>query len=218
MKRPDPRLSRRAVLRAGVAASLAGLTGCVGGGDGAATDPSTPRWTTSDATEAGGTDPAGSSSSPTATPAPTTASGSVTWRTTELTDVLTDEPFTVAQFEGTPVLVEFFAVWCPVCTDQQTEIGRLLDRREDVVAISLNVDPNEDAETVREHAREKRFDWRYAVAPTGVTRAFVEEFGTVVTSPPSAPAVRVCPDGSASLVGGRGVKSADELAETFGAC
>ncbi|MFB6351225.1 MAG: SDR family NAD(P)-dependent oxidoreductase, partial [Bradymonadaceae bacterium] len=42
--------------------------------------------------------------------------GEASWRTVDLTDVRTGEAFTISQFEGRPVLLEFFAVWCPKCT------------------------------------------------------------------------------------------------------
>lgn len=145
----------------------------------------------------------------------TAAGGSDAWRTTELTDVLTDETFTIGGLEP-PVLVETFAVWCPTCTRQQGEVGALLDRRDDVTAVSLNVDANEDAATVREHAESEGFDWPAAVAPPEVTTSLKETFGTTVLNPPSAPVVRVCAE-SATLLG-TGVKSADDLADSLEAC
>lgn len=140
------------------------------------------------------------------------------WRAVELTDVITDETFTLEAFSGQPVLVEFFAVWCPVCTSQQRAMGTLVDRRDDVVAVSVNVDPNEDTEQVREHAAEHGFDWRYAVSPPSMTKALIEEFGPVVSNAPAAPVVRICPNGGASLVEGRGLKSADDLEAAFDRC
>ncbi len=197
--------SRRAVLRGGVGAVLTALAGCTAGTDGdrasAATTPTTVGETADAPTTTTGTAPAVGD-----------------WRAVELTDVTTDETFTIEGFAGRPVLVEFFAVWCPVCTRQQEEMGALVDRMDDVAAVSLNVDPNEDAEQVREHASEHGFDWHYAVAPSSMTRALVEEFGSVVTNAPAAPVVTVCPDGGASLAEGRGVKSAGDLATAFERC
>ena len=194
--------SRRDVLRGGVGAVLAALAGCTSGAD-----------------DGGG---GSGTTTPTAADATTTTTGpppAVTdWRAVELTDVTTSETFSIEGFAGRPVLVEFFAVWCPVCTSQQEEMGALVDRTDDLVAVSLNVDPNEDAEQVSEHASEHGFDWHYAVAPSSMTRALVEEFGTVVTNAPAAPVVTVCPGGGASLVEGRGVKSADDLAAAFDRC
>ncbi len=46
------------------------------------------------------------------------------WMKTQLTDVRTNETFTVDGFDR-PVLLESFAVWCPTCTSQQKEIQKL---------------------------------------------------------------------------------------------
>ena len=51
----------------------------------------------------------------------TAAEPAVAWLATELTDVATGETFTLAEFAGTPVLLESFAVWCPICTNQQKQ-------------------------------------------------------------------------------------------------
>lgn len=148
---------------------------------------------------------------------PATAASS--WRATELTDVATGQPFAIQQFEGRPALLEFFAVWCPVCTSQQRVLGDIVDRPDAPVVISLNTDPNEDADRVREYLeRHPAFDWRYAVLPASVTKALVDEFGSVIATPPAAPIVRVCPGGDADLVDGRGVKSADALLAAVEQC
>lgn len=190
------------MIRGGVSVLLAALAGCAGSSRSANTP------------ETGGTSTdADSAGMETSTP-----SAVDDWRAVELTDVTTGEAFTVSGFGGRPVLVEFFAVWCPVCTSQQQELGTLVERRDDLVAISLNVDPNEDAEQVREHAEKKGFDWRYAVSPPAMTKALIDEFGTVVTNAPAAPVVRICPDRTAALVDGRGLKSADALAASFDSC
>ena len=69
----------------------------------------------------------------------------VAWLATELTDVSTGETFTIAEFAGTPVLLESFAVWCPICTNQQKQVRALHEEvGDDVISIALNTDPNED--------------------------------------------------------------------------
>jgi cytochrome oxidase Cu insertion factor (SCO1/SenC/PrrC family) len=211
--RPRTTPSRRDLLRAVGAAALAGLAGC--STDSGAAD-GTDSGAASDGAGTTGTEAGTGTGTPTPTGTATTTGSD--WRTVELTDVTTGESFTIESLAGQPVLLEFFAVWCPVCTAQQEALATLVDRRDDVVAVSLNTDPNEDAGTVREHAASKGFDWRYAVAPPPMTRALVAEFGSVVTSPPSAPVVRRCPDGRAALVEGRGVKSADALASALEEC
>lgn len=173
------RSSRRAFLSAVTAGGLAGVAGCLGGGSGGSGD-------------------SGDSGDATA------------WRTTELTDVLTDETFTVETLPK-PVLLETFAVWCSTCLRQQKQIRTLHERigTDAVTSVTLNTDPNEDAATVRNHAEEEGFDWRYAVSPPEVTNALVESFGETVTVPPKAPVIVVCEDGARRLRDG--VKSAGDL-------
>lgn len=203
---------RRAVLGAAAGAVIAALAGCTGSSSSspAATPPTeTPAPTTAppDTTTASPDDEPGTS-----TTAPT-------WRELELTDVLSGETFTVGGFVGQPVLLEFFAVWCPVCTAQQKAVREALAHRPELVPISLNVDPNEGEDQVREHVQaHDGFDWRYAVASTTMTHRLIQEFGSVIANPPAAPVVRVCPDGTASLLDERGAKPAEALLASFDAC
>jgi thiol-disulfide isomerase/thioredoxin len=135
------------------------------------------------------------------------------WASIELVDAVTGEPFTIADFAGRPILVESFAVWCPICLRQQKEMARLLELEGDsIVHVSLDTDPNEDAVAVRRHAEEHGFTWRFAVAPFEMTQRLIDEFGLIVANPPSAPVLLIDVDGSARLLP-RGVKSAEELLE-----
>ncbi|MCT9096253.1 TlpA disulfide reductase family protein [Haloarchaeobius sp. HME9146] len=118
------------------------------------------------------------------------------WEDTELTNVLTGETFTVSQFDK-PVLVETFAVWCSNCKRQQDELIEFHEAvGDDVVSVALNIDQNEDAEKVRNHAESHGYDWYYAVSPPAVTRQIVDEFGTSMTSPPIVPMLLRCSDGT----------------------
>ncbi|WP_435345803.1 TlpA family protein disulfide reductase [Haloarchaeobius sp. HRN-SO-5] len=185
----DP-ISRRDALRLAGVGVTAGLAGCLDAFEGA----------TGDDTSVGDDD-----------------GGDVDWRTATLTDVLTDEQFTIADFDR-PVLVETFAIWCSNCKRQQDELKRFHDAvGEDVVSVALNTDPNEDAAAVREHARSHGYDWRYAVSPPAVTRSLVDEFGASMTSPPIVPMVLYCPDGMATRLQ-NGHKPTSYLRERTGEC
>lgn len=131
------------------------------------------------------------------------------WRNVTLQDVGTGEDFTVSGLEK-PVLVESFAVWCPTCTRQQQEIKQL-KQDINVTSVSLDVDPNEDSEKVRNHIRRNNFTWRYAVAPTGLTQKLVDRYGPSMANPPSTPVVLACEDETRKLE--NGVKTASELEE-----
>jgi len=138
--------------------------------------------------------------------------GDLAWIDIELEDIVTGEKFSVGQFIGEkPILLESFAVWCPTCTAQQKQIRVLhADIGDDVISISLDTDPNEDAARVREHLNRNGFDWRYAVAPADLSRGLIDDFGITVVNAPSAPVILICLDGQARLLDS-GSKSADVL-------
>lgn len=136
---------------------------------------------------------------------------STDWRDISLKDVRTGRTFTIADFKGKTVILETFAVWCPTCTKQQREIKQLhSDIGDEFVSISLDVDPNESEEKVKEHLKRNGFDWLYAIAPPELTKLLMDEFGTVIVNAPSAPVVLISEDGDARLLE-RGVKSAEKL-------
>ncbi|ELZ90138.1 hypothetical protein C440_17076 [Haloferax mucosum ATCC BAA-1512] len=119
------------------------------------------------------------------------------WFTTELTDVRTGEAFTIEGLLDRPILLETFAVWCSNCLRQQREMVTFHEAvGDDVLTVALDIDPNEDAEKVRDHAERHGFDWRYAVSPEPVTKSLTEAFGSSMASAPVVPMLRLCPDGS----------------------
>ncbi|MBT3363654.1 MAG: redoxin family protein [Chloroflexi bacterium] len=133
------------------------------------------------------------------------------WMEIELTDAATGQTFTIADFKGKPILLESFAVWCPTCLAQQREMKKLLESEgENIIHISLDTDPNEDAEIVRGHIERHGLDWYFAVAPAELTNALIDEFGLSVVSAPRAPVVLIFEDQSARFLRS-GVKSAAEL-------
>lgn len=140
------------------------------------------------------------------------------WMDAELKDVRTQEAFKISDFKGKPVLLESFAVWCPICTKQQEEIKKLHEEIGDsVVSVSLDTDPDEDEAFVKEHIEKNGFDWRYAVSPVEITRSLIDDFGVGIVNAPSAPVILICEDGSARQLD-RGVKDVDELKEEIAKC
>jgi len=141
------------------------------------------------------------------------------WLAIELTDVSTGESFTIAEFADTPVLLESFAVWCPICTNQQKQVRALHEAvGDEVVSIALNTDPNEDLAKVAAHLKRHGFDWRYAVAPPELILALKDEFGVGILNAPSAPMVLICPEQNVRELLRRGVKRANFLQEQVAAC
>ena len=133
------------------------------------------------------------------------------WMDIELTDVATGQKFKISDFKGKPVLLESFAVWCPTCLRQQREIKKVREIRGDaIVHISLDTDPNEDADKIREHMERNGLDWYFVVAPIELTNALIDEFGLAVVNAPRAPVILIYEDQSTKLLRS-GVKSAEEL-------
>jgi hypothetical protein len=228
----DRRLSRRRLLATGVALGVGAIAGCLGGDDGGddATTTGAMDSMETDTMDGMGTETMDSMGTDimsgdgsddgmdTETAMGTAESGmDAAWRTTDLTDVSNGETFTIGGFDGTVVL-ETFAVWCPTCTRQQKQLRGIAAGMDAVAVVSLNVDPNEDAEKVRKHAEENGFGWYYAVAPTDVTKSLTDAFGSTVLNAPSAPVIVVCPDGSATVLEGRGVKSTTTIENALADC
>ena len=141
------------------------------------------------------------------------------WLAVELSDVRSGEAFTIADFAGTPVLLESFAVWCPICTSQQKQVRALHEEVGDqVVSIALNTDPNESDKQVTAHLDRNGFDWRYAVASADLIRALRDEFGVRVLNAPSAPMILICPDQQTRTLLRRGVKRSDYLQQRIATC
>lgn len=133
------------------------------------------------------------------------------WKSLKLVDAENEEEFSLETYQGKKVLVEAFAVWCPVCTRQQQEIQKLHEELGDTfISLSLDVDPNEDAAKVRAYRAQHGFSWRFAVASPDFTRALIAAFGNDVVNAPSAPVVLLCEDGRARKLSS-GVKSTEKL-------
>jgi len=182
--------SRRAVLGAAGVASAGLLTGCAGTGESGTGDGSGSSGDGSG--DGGGSASAGGSKG---TEGGSGGDGATTWQTTELTDVRTDETFTIAGYEE-PVVIQSFATWCSNCKAQSKQLKQVSD---EVNLVGLNNDLEESASQVRSHAEEHGFDWRFAVASAEMMKSLRSEFGNVVAVAPQTPMIVHCPDGSAEL-------------------
>ena len=133
----------------------------------------------------------------------------------QLMDVNTGKLFKLSDFTGKKILLETFAVWCPTCTRQQQQLAGLHNKLgDDVVIISLDVDPNEDELKIIQHTRQNNFDWIYAISPPELTQMLIRKFGTVVVVAPLTPIILINEDQDAKLLG-RGVKSSSQLEEVL---
>jgi len=152
---------------------------------------------------------------PTTPPLPT--ANTFEWFDIEMTDVQTGETFTINDFAGKVVLVETMAMWCPNCIVQAHEVRKLhdmLDNPEDLISISLDVDVNEDAASLKEYSEKYGFEWRYAIAPLEVARALGNLYSAQYLNPPLSPMLVIDRDGEVHQLN-YGQKSAETLLESI---
>jgi thiol-disulfide isomerase/thioredoxin len=141
----------------------------------------------------------------------------INWRDIMLVDTLTNQEYKISDFSNEVVIIETFAVWCPTCRKQQQEIKKLQESGDNSIHISLDVDPNEDFEKIKEHAQINEFDWIFSISPVSLTKGLIDEFGTTIVNAPQAPTILICPNGEARLLK-NGVKKANELTQEIVTC
>lgn len=140
-----------------------------------------------------------------------------TWFSAELTDVRTGETFAIQDYKGKVVLVENMAIWCSNCLRQQKqvkELKALLGERDDFLSLGLDIDPNEDGDSLKSYTEQNGFDWAYAVAPAEVAREISNLYGAQYLNPPSTPMFIIDRSGQVHLLP-FGLKDAQSLLEAL---
>lgn len=135
------------------------------------------------------------------------------WFSIPLTDVRSGNSFTIADYKGKVILVENMAVWCSNCLKQQNqvlELHKLLGENEALVSLGLGIDPNEDAQKLKDYVDSKGFDWMYSVAPAEISREISNLYGAQFLNPPSAPMLIIDRHGNVHPLP-FGIKSAADL-------
>jgi hypothetical protein len=161
---------------------------------------------------------------PTAAPSDTVATPTPTGRVTAdellaitFTDVRSGESFTLAQLavDG-PVLLEPMAVWCSNCRAQQHEVLRAHEAAA-FTSVSLDIDLSETPAQLAEYANREGFEWHFAMADAALYRLLQDRFGLGATNPPLTPLIVIEPDGTVRpLEFGRGTRSAEQLIDELG--
>jgi len=138
------------------------------------------------------------------------------WFDMELTDVQTGETFTMNEYAGKVVLLETMAMWCPNCTVQANEVRNLheaLGNPDDLISVSLDVDINEDAASLKGYASGYGFDWHFAIAPLDIARALGNLYTAQYLNPPLSPMLVIDRDGNVHHLE-YGIKDAATLQKT----
>jgi len=139
------------------------------------------------------------------------------WLSIELTDVATGEKFTIAGLGSDVVLIQNMAQWCTTCRAQAEEVKKLRQAfgvEDGLAIVSLDIDVNEDAATLKAYRAKAGYNWRFAVAPADVLREIGDLYGAQFLNPPSAPMLLVNSQG-AVLPLPSGLKTAATLQETI---
>jgi len=137
------------------------------------------------------------------------------WFSIPLINVQTDEIFSVADLKGKVVLVETLAMWCSNCLKQQgqvLELHNLLGEQTDFVSLGIDIDPNENADALKNYVDKNGFGWWYTVAPTELAREIGRLYGDQFLNPPSTPMLIIDSHGEVHPLP-FGIKSAEDLLE-----
>jgi thiol-disulfide isomerase/thioredoxin len=137
---------------------------------------------------------------PSATPVAAEAGEEQTgWRAIDLTNALTGEAFTLADYAGCRVMVQTMATWCPTCRKQLANVAAAREQLDpdSAVFVAISVEAELSPDDLKAYADEHGFDWIFAVASVEMMRAIDAEFGRSALVPPSTPHVIVQPDGTA---------------------
>lgn len=155
--------------------------------------------------------------SPVTAPVASPPASAPAWLDIPLEDVRTGATFKLSDYAGQVVVLEVMAVWCPLCLDQQNQIRLALKQvGEKAVAVSVDVDPGEDAATLAAHANANGLSWSFAVAPPELSQALVSDYGPGILSPPSTPVILIDPAGIARKTPG-GIKKTQTLIDLVNA-
>lgn len=151
-------------------------------------------------------------------PIPNVAAPTVpSWFDVEMTDVNTGRQFKIGDFSGRVILLDTMATWCPTCQGEMSQVKRLptlLGPTTDLVRISLDVDPNEDATILKKFAAANQFTWYIAVAPIEVGRFLEVNYDQGYLNPPLQPMLII--DKKGGVYGlPFGIKSAESIQKTL---
>lgn len=73
---------------------------------------------------------------------------------------LDGRPVRLSELRGKPVLINFWATWCPPCREEMPQIEAFYRRYRDQIEV-LGVDVGETAEQVRAFLKDTPYSWRF---------------------------------------------------------
>lgn len=85
---------------------------------------------------------------------------------------LDGEEVSLADYEGQPVILDFWASWCPNCNQTAPHLTRFHQETEDVAVIGINMGVRESEAEIRGHVSEHGIDYPIALDDGSVTETF----------------------------------------------
>jgi cytochrome c biogenesis protein CcdA/peroxiredoxin len=70
--------------------------------------------------------------------------------------------FNLSDYQGNVVVLDLMATWCPVCNDEMKELSQLKEQYNEVVIITISIDPTETDEKLRSFKENYNADWLFA--------------------------------------------------------
>jgi cytochrome c biogenesis protein CcdA/peroxiredoxin len=70
--------------------------------------------------------------------------------------------FNLSDYQGNVVVLDLMATWCPICNDEMKELSQLREQYNEVVIITISVDPTETEEKLRSFKETYNADWLFA--------------------------------------------------------
>lgn len=141
------------------------------------------------------------------------------WLSIPILNVKSNDQITLADYSGKTVIVEGMAVWCGECFYQQSQASQALAQlnRDDVVYISLDIDPNEEPSLIAEYATSNQFDWVFTKSNPELMEPLIARFGRAITVPSNMPIFLISPHAQVSelYTGGHTASQLIELIEQW---
>jgi thiol-disulfide isomerase/thioredoxin len=123
------------------------------------------------------------------------------WMMMELTDACSGETFALNDFAGKTVYIEAIATWCPPCREQLVRVQEATaqlppEERAEFVVVALSSEVDLPPATLADYAASNEFPFIFAVMPTEMLQAMVDDLGQAIAVPPATPHLIVASDGT----------------------
>ncbi len=123
------------------------------------------------------------------------------WKTASLTNAVSGQNFTLSQFSGKVIVLQFMATYCQFCLAEghqlasvQQSLSANSQAASQVVIVSVDVDPNENVAQLRQYVQQNNFGapnsnpaWLYAKDATGQLLQSIAggvDFGSYIAQTP----------------------------------